>query len=166
MRGSIVTGIAERVKQEYADLTYRIIGAAMTVHTKLGPGFPEVFYQRALAIEMGRQGLEFERERPVEVFYDGVKLGDFHLDSLVDNRVVAELKAVDQLAPQHLQQGISYLTSTGREVTLLINFGAVSLEHKCLLPPLAVQKSAAYQARRRAWQEQAKLSARSADELA
>ena len=63
-------GIAERVKREYGDLTYRIIGAAMIVHKTLGPGFPEVFYQRALAIELKRQGLGFERERPIEVFVE------------------------------------------------------------------------------------------------
>jgi GxxExxY protein len=94
-------GIADRVRREYGDLTYRIIGAAMTVHKTLGPGFPEVFCQRALAIELGRQGLGFERERPIEVFYDGTKLGDFYLDFLVENCVVVELKAVDQLSSQH-----------------------------------------------------------------
>jgi GxxExxY protein len=150
-------GIAERVKQEYDDLTYRVIGAAMTVHKTLGPGFPEVFYQRALAIELGRQGLDYEQEKPVEIFYGDTKLGDFYLDFMVENRVIVELKAVDQLSTYHQQQAISYLTATGREVALLINFGTASLEHKRILPPLAVQRSDAYRSRRKAWRTQLKM---------
>jgi hypothetical protein len=69
-----------------------------------------------------------------------------------------ELKAVDQLSSQHQQQAITYLTASGREVALLINFGAASLEHKRILPPLAVQQSDAYQARLRAWRHQVKTS--------
>jgi len=88
-----IDGIADRVKREYSDLTYRIIGAAMKVHKTLGPGFPEEFYQRALAIELRRSGLEFEREKPIQVFYDETKLGDFYLGFLVENCVIVELTA-------------------------------------------------------------------------
>jgi GxxExxY protein len=144
-------GIADRVKREYGDLTYQIIGAAMAVHSVLGPGFPERFYQLALAIELRRRGIPFERERPIEVFYEEVKLGDFYLDFLVGDCIVLELKAVEQLASQHQQQMISYLTASGREMGLLINFGAASLEYKRILPPRAVQNSDAYQLRLKAW---------------
>ncbi len=147
-------GIADRVKREYGDLTYRIIGAAMAVHNGLGPGFPETLYQKALAVELNRRGIKFEREKLVEIFYETAKLGDFYLDFLIENGVILELKAVEQLLPLHQQQAISYLTASGREVALLINFGAGTLEHKRILPPLAVQRSEAYQDRLRAWKHQ------------
>ena len=146
-------GIADRIKREYGDLTYRIIGAAMAVYNMLGPGFPERFYQKALAIELNRRGIKFERERLIEVFYNGIKLGEFYLDFLVENCVILELKAVEQLSSLHQQQVISYLTASGREVGLLINFGAASLEHRRILPPLAVQRSEAFQRRLKAWQQ-------------
>jgi GxxExxY protein len=152
------TGIADRVQREYGDLTYRVVGAAMAVHRVLGPGFPEKLYQQALAIELTEQGVGFERERPVEVFYGEAKLGDFYLDFLVEDSIVLELKAVEELTSQHQHQVISYLTASGREVGLLINFGGSSLEHKRILPPLAVQRSDAYQLRRKAWRQQTRRS--------
>ncbi len=155
-------GIGDRVRKEYGDLTYRIIGAAMAVHRTLGPGFPESVYQKALAVEFGRQGIEFERERPVQVVYEGVVLGDFYLDSLVENRIIVELKAVESLSSQHQQQAISYLAASGLEVALFINFGAGSLQYKRLLPPRSVQQSPAYRARLRAWQNRKNKSAESA----
>jgi len=155
-------GIADRVKREYGNLTYGIIGAAMAVHQTLGPGFPESVYQKALAIELGRRRLRFEQEKPVEVFYDDAKLGDFYLDFLVENCIIVELKSVEQLSSRHQQQAISYLAASGREVALLLNFGAPSLEHKRLLPPLAVQRSSAYQSRLRAWRPAITSSAKSA----
>ena len=82
--------------------------------------------------------------------------GDFYLDLLVEDRVIVELKAVEHLVSQHQQQVISYLAATGREVALLINFGATSLEHKRILPTRAIQRSDAYQARLHAWKQQPK----------
>jgi len=131
-------GIADRIQQEYGDLTYRIIGAAMAVHKTLGPGFPEELYQRALAIELGRMGIRFEQEKPIQVFYDDVRLGDFYLDLLVEDCIVVELKAVEQLSSDHQQQAITYLAASGREVALLINFGTTSLEYKRILPTRAI----------------------------
>ncbi|HHS98476.1 MAG TPA: GxxExxY protein [Chloroflexi bacterium] len=145
------SGIGGRIQREYGGLTYRIIGSAMRVHRTLGPGLPERIYQRALAVEFGRQGIRFEREKPVEVFYAGVSVGTFYLDFLVEDRVIVELKALDQISNDHYHQVISYLTALGREVALLINFGTASLEYKRVLPPLAVQNSDAYRARVEAW---------------
>jgi GxxExxY protein len=148
------SGIADRVKREYGDLTCRIIGAAMAVYNALGPGFPEKLYQKGLAIELNRRGIKFEREKLIEIFYGAVKLRDFYLDFLIENCVVLEIKAIEQLLPLHQQQIISYLTASGREVGLLVNFGAASLTHKRILPPLAVQHSETYQDRLRAWKHQ------------
>ena len=89
-------GIADRVKREYEDLTYRVIGAAMDVHGELGPGFPEKLYQRALAVELGHRSIEFEWESPIEVFYGDVKLGDFCLDFLVENSTEDISRLIDR----------------------------------------------------------------------
>ncbi len=147
-------GIGDRIKREYGDLTYCIIGATMVVHNMLGPGFPEKFYQKALAIELTRRGVKFEREKLIKVLYGGVELGNFYLDFMIENCVVLEIKAVECLLPLHQHQVISYLTASGREVGLLINFGAASLDHKRILPPLSVQHSEAYQHRLKAWKQQ------------
>lgn len=143
--------MAVKTKTIYDDITYRIIGAAMAVYNELGPGFPEAFYQKALALELPRRDLSFEREKPIEVFYLGAAIGLFYLDFLVEDAVVVELKAVDHLTTLHQQQAISYLVAAGREVALLINFGGSSLEYKRLIPPRSVQESEAYKRRMLAW---------------
>jgi GxxExxY protein len=78
----------------HSDLTHRIIGCAMEVHRALGNGFQEVIYQRALAVEMTRQGLSFSREHEMEIFYKGVKIGDRRVDFFVEGKVMVEIKAV------------------------------------------------------------------------
>jgi len=160
-------GIASRVQREYGNLPYRIIGAGMAVQKGPGLGFPEELYQRAWAIALRRRGIEFEREKPIQVFYDDVKLGSFYLDFLVENCVIVELNAVELLSSRHQQQVISYLAASGRKVALLIDFGTTSLEHKRMLPPRAVQRGPAYQSRLRTWRQQAKTelieSAKSAE---
>jgi len=143
--------MAKKVKTLYDDITYKTIGAAMAVHQELGPGFPEEFYQKALALELANRGLSFEQEKPIEVFYQGAAIGLFYLDFLIEDAVIVELKALDHLTTLHQQQVISYLVAAGREVALLINFGGPSLEYKRLLPPKSVQESEAYKNRVLAW---------------
>ena len=143
-----------KVFTEYDDITYRIIGAAIAVYNALGPGFPEKFYQKALAVEMEKRGLSFEREKPIEIYYDDVIVGLFYLDFLVEDAVVVEIKALAQLTTLHLEQAISYLTAAGREVALLINFGGLRLEHRRIIPPRNVQESEAYKRRVLSWKKQ------------
>src|SRR5882672_9487995 len=107
--------------EKYADLTEKIIGAALRVHRVLGPGFLESVYRRALALELHRDGLAAEEEKPLKVNYDGFVVGDFTPDLLVENAVVVELKAVQALAVAHEVQTVHYLTATGIDVGLLIN---------------------------------------------
>lgn len=126
----------------------------MAVHNALGPGFPEEFYQKALAVEMEKRGLGFEREKPIEVFYDDAAVGLFYLDFLVEDAVVVETKALAQLTTLHQEQTISYLTAAGREVALLINFGGLRLEHRRIIPPRNVQESEAYKRRVLSWKKQ------------
>lgn len=117
------------------DLTYKIIGCAMNVHAALGNGFQEVIYQRALKIEMEKQGLRFERELEMPLFYDNQPIGSRRVDFLVENQVIIELKAVIQLQDVHLAQGLNYLVAYKVDKGLLLNFGAQSLEVKRLRHP-------------------------------
>ena len=112
------------------DLTGKIIGCAMKAHRTLGGGFLESVYQSALAYELQRAGLKTECEVPIKVFYDGVDVGEFFADILVEKQVIVENKAVEQLNPAHEVQLVNYLTATEYDVGLLFNFGAASLQYK------------------------------------
>jgi GxxExxY protein len=115
---------------QHGDLTRRIIGCAMKVHSALGNGFQEVIYQRALAIEMSHEGLVFEREKEMPIFYRGENIGTRRVDFFVGNIIMVELKAVINLEEVHLAQAMNYLEAYKMEIGLLINFGARSLEFK------------------------------------
>jgi GxxExxY protein len=116
-----------KVPEQYTQLTEQIIGAAMRVHSQLGPGLLESAYEACLEFELRDQGLEVERQKSVPVMYRGVQLDcGYRLDLLVENTVVLELKSVDALAPIHTAQMWSYLKLAGCHVGLLINF---NLEH-------------------------------------
>ena len=117
------------------DLTYKIIGCAMKVHSVLGNGFQEVIYQRALFIEMKKQGLSFERELEMPLFYDGLSIGSRRVDFLVEEKVMVELKALVKMEDVHLAQGLNYLVAYNVDLGLLLNFGAQSLEVKRLRHP-------------------------------
>lgn len=96
-------------------LTYGVIGCAMKVHNTLGNGFQEVIYQRCLAIELGRAGLNFCREVEQEIFYENIYVGTRRADFIVENKLVLELKAVINLEDAHLAQAKNYtrlITST------------------------------------------------------
>jgi GxxExxY protein len=112
----------------HAPLTYRINGCAMKVHRTLGNGFQEVIYQRALAIEMEKQGLGFARELKMNIFYEDCLIGTRRVDFLVENKIMVELKALSRLEDIHRAQAINYLEAYQLGTGLLLNFGAPSLE--------------------------------------
>ena len=115
---------------KYEDITHKIIGAAMKVHSVLGNGFQEVIYQRALAIEMEKQGLGFKREMEMGIYYDGIDIGTRRVDFFVEEQIMVELKALIKLEDVHLAQAMNYCQAYGLPIGLLINFGAKSLEFK------------------------------------
>ena len=115
---------------QHEDLTHKIIGCAMKVHTILGSGFQEVIYQRALSIEMEKQGLKFGRELQMTIFYDGVEIGTRRVDFFVDEKIMVELKAVALLDDLHLAQITNYLEAYNLPIGLLINFGSKSMTFK------------------------------------
>ncbi len=111
-------------------LTHKIIGCAMQVHSTLGNGFQEVIYQRALAIELSFQKLSFEREKEMPIFYRGEQIGTRRVDFFVEEQVMVELKVVEKLEGVHKAQAINYLEAYNMADGLLINFGNLSLEFK------------------------------------
>jgi len=117
---------------QHSELTAKIIGCAMSVHSELGNGFQEVIYQRALQIEMAENGIAFSREHEMPVYYKNQQIGTRRVDFLVEGSVSVELKAIIQLEDVHLAQAINYLEAYDLAVGLLINFGAKSLQFKRL----------------------------------
>ncbi len=124
----------QHIKPEYphSALTAKIIAAAQEVHRTLGPGFEEVFYQRAMSKELQASGREHAREVWIDVFYKGEKLGRKRVDFVIDVCMV-ETKAKAALEPVDFVQTLSYLKASGYEIGLLINFGGPKLEVKRLI---------------------------------
>lgn len=112
------------------ELTHKIIGAAMEVHKHLGNGFQEVVYQRALAIEMQLQNINFNREQEMPLQYKGYDVGTRRVDFFVEEKIMVEIKAIINLEDVHLAQAMNYVEAYNLEIGLLINFGAKSLQFK------------------------------------
>ena len=112
------------------EITYRINGCAMKVHNTLGNGFQEVIYQRCLAIELQRAGLDFGREIEQNIYYDGIEVGTRRADFVVENKIIVELKALVNLEDVHLAQAKNYVVAYDFPIGLLINFGSTSLQFK------------------------------------
>lgn len=112
------------------DLCGQVIGAAMKVHSTLGPGFLESVYQNALRWELQKLGLTVDVQKPITVHYDGRVVGIFTADLLVNDSLILELKANQLLAKAHEVQVVNYLVTTGIDEGLLLNFGAERLEYK------------------------------------
>lgn len=124
----------------HQDLTYAIIGAAMEVHSDLGPGYKEEIYQKALDIELRNRKIQFEPQKPIQIEFKGEMVGLQLLDFFVDDKVVVEIKALSQLDTDHEAQIISYLKATESEIGLLISFGTKKLEYKRIMPPRKIKE--------------------------
>ncbi len=105
------------------EITERIIGCAFAVHSKLGAGFLEKVYENAMLLELGKNGLTVQQQIPITVHYDGLPVGEYFADLVVENRIICELKANLAIAPEHEVQLVNYLAATGFDIGLLINFG-------------------------------------------
>lgn len=114
----------------HEDLTHKIIGCAMKVHRVLGGGCQEVIYQRALAIEMKIQNLEFQREKEMDIRYEGHHIGTRRVDFFVGETIMVEIKALSVLEDVHLAQAMNYCQAYSLPIGSLINFGGKSLEFK------------------------------------
>lgn len=114
-------------------LTGEIIGAAMEVYNRLGPGFLESVYEEAMAVELNTKSIKFERQRELPVFYRGKIIKTFIYDLLIEKQVIVELKAIKALSEIEQVQLTSYLKASKIEVGLLINFGGRSLTFKRMI---------------------------------
>jgi GxxExxY protein len=114
--------IESSLPDDVEELIHRIIGAAIEVHRCLGPGFLESIYERALCHELGLRGIGYESQKEILVPYKGINIPGQRLDLLVEGKLVLELKAVDEIAPIHEAQLLSYLKTTGIRAGLIINF--------------------------------------------
>ena len=112
------------------ELTEKVIGCAIKLHRILGPGFLENIYHQALAHELAKAGISFVNEARMQVKYDGIVLGDYIADFLVDKRVVVEIKAVEVIAKAHEVQLVNYLNAIKFDIGLVINFGAQKVQIK------------------------------------
>jgi GxxExxY protein len=114
-------------------LTERILGAAMRIHNALGAWFLEKVYENALVHELRKMGLVVEQQRPIPVFYDGIRVGDYVADIIVEGKVLLELKAISGFSDEHTAVCLNYLRCTNLPVCLLINFGKPPLQFKRLV---------------------------------
>ena len=117
----------------HGGVTGTVIGAAMEVHSTLGPGFLESVYDESLAVDLKLQKVNFERQKKIPVFYKGQQVKEFYCDYLVEGKVVVEIKAVKELNEIDRLQVINYLKAGGFEVGLLLNFGEKSLDYHRLV---------------------------------
>ena len=114
------------------ELIDSINNCAMRIRRQLPQGYLEAVYKNAMVIELRKLGLSFETEKPIKVFYDGLPVGEYKADIIIDNRLILELKAVQNLCTAHEVQLVNYLTATGIDDGLLINFGGekIDIRHK------------------------------------
>jgi GxxExxY protein len=112
------------------EITKRTIAAAIRVHRALGPGFLEGVYEEALAVEFALSGIQFVRQKPIQLFYKDHQIGEHRLDFLVEDKIIVELKAISALDDIHFAIGRSYLKATNLEDGLLLNFATAPLTIK------------------------------------
>lgn len=118
---------------KFKEITEKIIGCAMKVHSHLGNGFQEKIYQRALAIEFRHNNIQFEQEFFMRIYYRDEQIGTRRVDFFVEKLIMVEIKALIKLENVHLVQAKNYLEAYNLEIGLLINFGATSLEFKRII---------------------------------
>lgn len=135
-----MTQITQTGTDELNALSHRIIACVYSVHSALGCGFLEKVYENALCVELEKNGLKFETQKPVNVFYSGRLVGEFVCDLVVEDQVIVELKSVKTLADAHSAQCINYLKATGFPLCLLVNFGETRAKVKRFIK--SSQKSA------------------------
>ncbi len=115
---------------KHEDITKNNIGASYRVFNTLGFGFLESVYRKSMGIELMKNNLKFEEEKPLKVFYEDHVIGDFYLDLLIEDEIVVELKSIQNLLKEHEVQLVNYLNGLKKEVGLLINFSPHGVEVK------------------------------------
>ncbi len=124
------TNNQKREKIFYKELSFRIVEVCFEVHNVLGPGFTEKIYEEAVSKELKNKGIDYERQKLIDIYYKGEKIGEYRLDMVVNNKVILELKAVSELNAVFETQLHSYLKATGMRLGILVNFGGKRVEYK------------------------------------
>ena len=121
---------------KHKDVTHKIIGSAYEVYNKLGFGFLESVYKKAMVIELNKSNLQVEAEKALKVYYDNQVVGDFNVDLFIENEMIVELKSTENLIRAHEVQLVNYLNGLNKEIGLLINFdpNGVDVKRKYRLP--------------------------------
>ena len=114
-------------------LTEQIIGCVYTVANTLGHGFLEKVYENALAHELKKGGLDVCCQSAIKVYYDGIAVGDYFADLVVENEIIVELKTVKKIDNIHFAQCLNYLKATNKKIALLINYGSPSVQVKRII---------------------------------
>jgi len=117
----------------HKELSYQIIGVLFKVHTKLGGGYQEKYYQRAIALELKRQDISFQEQVPVDLSYEEERIGKYYLDFVIENKIVLEIKAAPHFHNKDIKQVLSYLKKAGLELGILANFTKEKLEFRRIL---------------------------------
>jgi GxxExxY protein len=117
----------------YGDLSNKIIELAIKIHKRLGPGFIEKIYEKALSLEFKKANIKFVAQKVIKLEYEGILLGEQRVDFLIEDKIIVELKAVAELINIHQAQMISYLKAVNKKVGLLLNFARPQLEIKRIM---------------------------------
>ena len=118
------------MRDKLDSLSHQIIGVAIDIHKKLGPGFQEKIYEEALLTEFKKSGIAYEKQKVVRVDYDGINLGNQRIDLLVNGGIIVEIKACNKIIPLFRDQVVSYLKTADKRLGLILNFGRSKLEVK------------------------------------
>jgi GxxExxY protein len=121
----------------YGNLTYKVIGLGMQVHSTLGHGYLEKVYENSLMVLFRKAGIRAEQQVPIKVVFEGEIVGDYFADILVEGKLILELKVASKITDIHKAQTLNYLKATGLELALIMNFGALSFEHHRLINRLS-----------------------------
>ena len=114
----------------YRELSYKIIGIAMDIHSRLGYGFLEKVYENAMMILLLKNNLDAKAQVPIKIEFENQIIGDYIADILVENEIIVELKAISKINDKHKAQAINYLKATNKKLALIINFGSERLEYE------------------------------------
>ena len=117
----------------YEDLSYKIIGLAMEVHSKLGYGFLEKVYENALMLLLRRKGIEAKQQTPIKVNFEGEVGGEYFADILVEDKIILELKVLNEITDVHIAQALNYLKATGLRLAIILDFKKTRLEYERLI---------------------------------
>jgi len=119
----------------YPGLSYRLMGVLFKVHNKLGSSYKEKYYQRAIEEELRRQGIPFEREREIKLYYGNKGIGKYYLDFVIDGKIALEIKAVPFFKKDYLDQVLTYLYAANLKLGIVANFRTERLTYRRLINP-------------------------------